>query len=176
MKKKSASSENHPSCISVGLYTQRILKKVLFLQFIHIAGYAENLHRKTDEVLISHCAEQVEMPPPTLMEPKDTLNEQLARTREEKNKATHQSLQELANKFQINHKIQQLQGHPGLAIVKAAEENNAGMVICGSRGMGFIRRTIIGSVSDYILHHARMPVIICKNEEEQEKLKNWYLF
>ena len=78
--------------------------------------------------------------------------------------------------FQINHKIQQLQGHPGLAIVKAAEENNAGMVICGSRGMGFVRRTIIGSVSDYILHHARMPVIICKNEEEQEKLKNWYLF
>ena len=57
--------------------------------------------------------------------------------------------------------------------MKAAEEKNVGMIICGSRGQGFIRRTVLGSISDYILHHARMPVIICKNEEEQDKLKQW---
>ena len=71
---------------------------------------------------------------------------------------------------QIDHKIEQLQGHPGHAIVKAAEENQAGMIICGSRGQGIIRRTILGSISDYILHHARMPVVICKHEDEQAKL------
>ena len=77
---------------------------------------------------------------------------------------------------QIPHTVEQLHGHPGLSIVKAAEEKKAGMIICGSRGMGFIRRTVIGSISDYILHHARMPVIICKNEEEQAKMKQWSLF
>lgn len=113
------------------------------------------------------------MPPATLMEPKDTLMEQLSQTREEKNKETLNYLNDLAQKHQIKHTVEQLNGHPGLSIVKAAEEKNAGMIICGSRGQGFIRRTVLGSISDYILHHARMPVIICKNEEEQAKIKQW---
>lgn len=76
----------------------------------------------------------------------------------------------------MNHKVEQLQGHPGLSIVRSAEEKRVGMIICGSRGQGFIRRTVLGSISDYILHHARMPVVICKNEEEQAKIKQWPFF
>ena len=72
---------------------------------------------------------------------------------------------------QITHKVEHLHGYPGNSIVKAAEERKAGMIICGSRGQGLIRRTILGSVSDYVLHHAHVPVIICKHEDEQTKLK-----
>lgn len=31
----------------------------------------------------------------------------------------------------------------------------------GSRGLGTIRRTILGSVSDYVVHHANVPVVVC---------------
>ena len=36
------------------------------------------------------------------------------------------------------------------------------MIVMGTRGLGTVRRTILGSVSDYVLHHAHCPVIICK--------------
>ena len=34
------------------------------------------------------------------------------------------------------------------------------MIVMGSRGIGNIRRTILGSVSDYTVHHADVPVTI----------------
>ena len=51
---------------------------------------------------------------------------------------------------------------PGNTIVSAAEEEKAGMVVMGTRGMGKVRRTILGSVSDYVVHHASCPVVICR--------------
>ncbi|KAL3853731.1 hypothetical protein ACJMK2_017248 [Sinanodonta woodiana] len=50
----------------------------------------------------------------------------------------------------------------GEKIVKTAEFNKANIIVMGTRGIGKIRRTILGSVSSYILHHAHCPVIIIK--------------
>ena len=55
-------------------------------------------------------------------------------------------------------------GNPGEAIVKIAEDENATMIVMGTRGLGVIRRTILGSVSDYVVHHAKCPVLICHKE------------
>ncbi len=51
---------------------------------------------------------------------------------------------------------------PGEAIVDASQEVKADMIIMGTRGLGTIRRTIMGSVSDYVVHHASCPVIVCR--------------
>uniref|UniRef100_A0A8W8LV17 UspA domain-containing protein n=1 Tax=Magallana gigas TaxID=29159 RepID=A0A8W8LV17_MAGGI len=53
---------------------------------------------------------------------------------------------------------------PGEGILKAATDLNADMIVMGSRGLGTVRRTILGSVSDYILHHSPVPVIVCPPE------------
>lgn len=50
---------------------------------------------------------------------------------------------------------------PGHAIVHAAKEFNADLIVIGSRGLGMIKRKILGSVSDYVLHHSHVPVCIC---------------
>lgn len=34
------------------------------------------------------------------------------------------------------------------------------MIVMGSRGIGTIRRTFLGSVSDYCVHHAHIPVAV----------------
>ena len=52
-------------------------------------------------------------------------------------------------------------GKPGEAICHTIKECDIALVVMGSRGMGAIRRTFVGSVSDYVLHHAHVPVIIC---------------
>ncbi|VDI63637.1 Hypothetical predicted protein [Mytilus galloprovincialis] len=57
--------------------------------------------------------------------------------------------------------------NPGEGIVKAAAELGAEFIVTGTRGMGTIRRTILGSVSDYVLHHAEVPVIVCHKHKEK---------
>lgn len=58
---------------------------------------------------------------------------------------------------------------PGEGIIKAAEEHNASLIVMGTRGLGTLRKTILGSVSDYVLHHTKLPVLICKPENEGKK-------
>jgi len=49
---------------------------------------------------------------------------------------------------------------PGVGIVKMAEKLEVNLIVIGTRGMGALRRTLLGSVSDYVLHHAKVPVTI----------------
>lgn len=51
---------------------------------------------------------------------------------------------------------------PGQVIIAVAEEEHAELLVLGTRGMGKIRRTIMGSVSDYVLHHAHCPAMVCR--------------
>ena len=56
---------------------------------------------------------------------------------------------------------------PGEAIVSEAEKEGAVLVVTGTRGLNTLRRTVLGSVSDYVLHHAKCPVMVCKLPEEE---------
>lgn len=47
-------------------------------------------------------------------------------------------------------------------IVQAAADEHCHLVVVGTRGLGTVRRTILGSVSDYILHHSSVPVAVCR--------------
>ena len=51
---------------------------------------------------------------------------------------------------------------PGEIIVDMAEKESASMVVMGTRGLGKIRRTLLGSVSDYVVHHCGCPVLVCR--------------
>lgn len=53
---------------------------------------------------------------------------------------------------------------PEHSIVDTADKLKVTYIVSGSRGMGVIRRTILGSTSDFILHHAHCPVLICRCE------------
>jgi len=54
-------------------------------------------------------------------------------------------------------------GRPGEVICQIAEEVSAAMIITGTRGMGKVKRTILGSVSDYLVNHAICPVMVCRD-------------
>ena len=60
----------------------------------------------------------------------------------------------------------------GEALVDVAKEKKPLMVVMGTRGMGTMRRTILGSVSDYVLHHAHCPVMIYRTEAQSERLRS----
>ena len=62
-------------------------------------------------------------------------------------------------------KIKQVVGKPRVEILRVAEEEHVEFIVTGTRGMGKVRRTLLGSVSDHVLHHSHVPVLICKSEE-----------
>lgn len=66
--------------------------------------------------------------------------------------------------FQLTGKFRTGQGKPGEVICKIAEEEGAQLIITGTRGLGKIRRTFLGSVSDFILHHAHVPVLVTRHK------------
>jgi nucleotide-binding universal stress UspA family protein len=47
-------------------------------------------------------------------------------------------------------------------IVGLADELEAGLVVVGSRGLGRIRRTLAGSVSENVFRHAHCPVMVVR--------------
>lgn len=51
------------------------------------------------------------------------------------------------------------------AIVHLAEELGAGLIILGSRGLGGVRRALMGSVSSSVVHHAHCPVLVVRPEK-----------
>jgi nucleotide-binding universal stress UspA family protein len=58
-------------------------------------------------------------------------------------------------------------GEVDLEIVALAEELGADLIVMGSRGLGGVRRALMGSVSDSVVHHAHRPVLVVRPEKEQ---------
>jgi nucleotide-binding universal stress UspA family protein len=54
-------------------------------------------------------------------------------------------------------------GSPGEFIIKVAKEEDVDMIVMGARGLGKIKKTILGSVSDYVLNKSKVPVLIFKS-------------
>lgn len=51
-------------------------------------------------------------------------------------------------------------------ILYLAQEVQAGLVVMGSRGMGRIKRLAMGSVSEGVVHHAHVPVLLLRGGED----------
>ena len=49
---------------------------------------------------------------------------------------------------------------PGEVVCKLAEDEKGQIIVLGSRGVGVLRRTFLGSVSDYCVHHTSIPVVV----------------
>jgi nucleotide-binding universal stress UspA family protein len=58
-------------------------------------------------------------------------------------------------------------GQVALEIVALAEELGVGLIVMGSRGLGGVRRALMGSVSDSVVRYAHCPVLVVRAQKEQ---------
>jgi nucleotide-binding universal stress UspA family protein len=73
------------------------------------------------------------------------------------------SIEEKAQKASVNYEVKVIRGEePGPAIVKFANENNADIVVIGSRGLNALQEMLLGSVSHKVAKRANCPVMIVK--------------
>ena len=84
----------------------------------------------------------------------DILNEQVEKIEQSGGKVAEKHLR-IAERYRAQQ------------IVQVAEEIGAGLIVMGSRGLGGVRRALIGSVSDSVVRHAHCPVMVVRPEKEQ---------
>ena len=84
----------------------------------------------------------------------DILNEQVEKIEQSGGKVAEKHLR-IADRYRAQQ------------IVQVAEYIGAGLIVMGSRGLGGVRRALIGSVSDSVVRHAHCPVMVVRPEKEQ---------
>ena len=57
------------------------------------------------------------------------------------------------------------EGAPAAEIVTLGEEMGVGLIVVGTRGLGGVRRALMGSVSDSVVRHAHCPVLVVRREK-----------
>ena len=57
-------------------------------------------------------------------------------------------------------------GRPDQEVVAVGDDIGAGLIVLGSRGLGGVRRALMGSVSDSVVRHASCPVLVVRNDEQ----------
>mmetsp|Transcript_14904 Transcript_14904/g.26033 ORF Transcript_14904/g.26033 Transcript_14904/m.26033 type:complete len:126 (+) Transcript_14904:3-380(+) len=93
------------------------------------------------------------------------------RTINEEEKRIHalvEHLNSILKSHNINGEVIRIQGgNPGHQIVHKTKEMNVDILVTGSRGLGKIRRTLMGSVSDFLVHHSHIPVLVYRHDPHE---------
>ncbi|KAK3102580.1 hypothetical protein FSP39_012340 [Pinctada imbricata] len=84
----------------------------------------------------------------------------------------HHLLECLGDKMKnhgIGGRVKSIGGQPGDVVCTVARDEGASLIVTGCRGLGTIRRTLMGSVSDYIIHHSHIPVLVVRHKDHHHK-------
>eukprot|EP00794_Sanderia_malayensis_P011284 gene11284-12464_t len=121
--------------------------------------YLDHLYRDGDNVLFIHCVnshvkhqigEELDM---------DNVKEKLVKTVDDA-KEVYKTYEERCTAREIPCEKSFHSGNPGAVICDASVEKHADLIVMGSRGLNAIRRTFLGSVSEYVLHHSHVPTTV----------------
>jgi nucleotide-binding universal stress UspA family protein len=86
------------------------------------------------------------------------------------------SLVEKAAKVSVMAEFRQEFGHPGRTICELAQTWSADLIVVGSRGLTVVKQMFLGSVSNYVTHHAPCSVYIVresKNHDPESSIDNY---
>jgi nucleotide-binding universal stress UspA family protein len=58
---------------------------------------------------------------------------------------------------------------PDQGILAVGEDISTGLIVLGSRGLGGVKRALMGSVSDSVVRHAHCPVMVVRQEDDPDQ-------
>ncbi|CAD5118776.1 DgyrCDS7454 [Dimorphilus gyrociliatus] len=122
--------------------------------------YYHHVHKPENIVRVLHC---VDLNQSIIGHSKISVKDQMEKHGKEGKRAL-EKYQNIMRDNNIKGSVHFEMGHPGETVVKAAMRHNVSHIVMGTRGFGLIRRTILGSVSEYVIHHSQVPVTVVPKE------------
>jgi len=85
--------------------------------------------------------------------------------------ARKQRAGEFLGEFLVRHRLSGLTelvqvGNPGIVISDYAKQANAELIVMPSHGHHGLRRILLGSVAERVLHHAECPVLVLRRADK----------
>ncbi|KAK3778025.1 hypothetical protein RRG08_018192 [Elysia crispata] len=135
---------------------------------LRLRGYVKHFHKPETKMYLVHCPETYANV--TMMSPGKV--QELIKECENKVKNIQTKYLAKMKANGIRGEFERLHGEkPGHAIIDCAISKNVTFIVTGTRGQSKVRRTIMGSVSDYVIHHSPVPVLVCRHRSDHEKEK-----
>ncbi|KAI8369503.1 uncharacterized protein BYT42DRAFT_584700 [Radiomyces spectabilis] len=152
---------------------ERLKRVVLISLDKHSADYVfnwaiENFIQPEKDLIILVNVRVVDAPLAPYINPTGFVEELDSGKREE----SHRLLNEYAHKLHqmnIACKAVAMIGEPKFELVRKATESKADVLIMGSRKMGAVKRTLLGSVSDHCVHNCPCTVVIARPRPDEGK-------
>jgi nucleotide-binding universal stress UspA family protein len=80
------------------------------------------------------------------------------------------------NSADLQVEVRLAEGDPAKEAVRVAKEIGSDLIVMGSHGKRALTRLLLGSVAEFVLRHARCPVLVLPHRRQQEgKLKEPYV-
>jgi len=131
--------------------------------------YLREIHKPDTFVVVCHVPEVQDLPAFSFKhglkipveEWQKSMNESMEKVKELE---TYYDAELLKRKIQHKFRSEACK-YPGQAIITMSESEKAKLIVVGTRGLDIVRRTVLGSVSDYVVHHSKVPVLVCPKSE-----------
>ena len=130
--------------------------------------YVENFLKPNDELYITYEAQNPVLPSHAFSSKSPFPADEVSKIMHEFNKTRR----ELENKYiSLCKKVKNVKCKistdiapckPGPAIIMKAEHVKANLIVIGSHSFGERKKSGSSSVSDYVLHHSNLPVLLCR--------------
>eukprot|EP00918_Siedleckia_nematoides_P074194 GHVU01162127.1.p1 GENE.GHVU01162127.1~~GHVU01162127.1.p1 ORF type:complete len:181 (+),score=23.12 GHVU01162127.1:57-599(+) len=125
--------------------------------------YVKYLHKPQYQVRVVHCLE-VPSAAPTMPDTREYFEKYMGNL-EAEGKSVLQKYEDKMKQHDIAGSVSaNYHNKAGQYIVDESEQHRAATIVMATRGHGVIRRTILGSVSQFVIHHSQVPVTLVPRE------------
>ncbi len=126
------------------------------------ADLAKSTNSELHVAFVFPTAVQRPFPNPVLARPADEMEHELQEAMHQAQEFLDKQVEKIKGEGVEVAESHVARGRPDREIVHLSEELGAGLIVMGNRGLGGVRRALMGSVSDSVVKHAHCPVLIVR--------------
>jgi nucleotide-binding universal stress UspA family protein len=126
------------------------------------ADLAESTNSELHVAYVFPTGVQRPFPNPILARPADEMTHELEEAMRQAQEFLDRQVEKIKGEGVEVAETHLIRGRPDRELAHLSEELGAGLIVMGSRGLGGVRRALMGSVSDSVVRHAHCPVMIVR--------------
>ena len=127
------------------------------------ADLAKSTNSELHVAYVFPTAVQRPFPNPILARPADEMEHELEEAMHQAQEFLDRQVERIKADGVTVAETHLIRGRPDREIIHLGEEIGTGLIVMGSRGLGGVRRALMGSVSDSVVRHAHCPVLIVRH-------------